>query len=300
MIEIADMMKHKPGTGCSGNETCRSLCPMKCNACRYEKERYPARFHKEELEANQSPKAMNRRTHHIVFLFDGSLRIRCKTKEEYSLTAGQCILLSREKGAVLTACEPSLIVWLDFSNRIVFGCQDYLNRLSGSGHLPGSPPILPIDPMLSELVKDMPLIDSPCYHLLKEHELFMVMRFRYGQKELSVFFRSILCPAHDLRAFVLSHYREVQGVEDFARKANLSESTFIRRFREEFGMTVHQWLMKQREKDLHRMIKGGERNTKKLADGIGMSGTAGLYQFCRKRFGCPVTELLNRYSDDNQ
>lgn len=300
MTDFSDTMKHIPGSGCPGTEMCKACCPVKCSSCRYEKERYPARFHRKELENNSALKEMDRRAHHIVFVLEGALHVHCKTKENYSVSASQCIFLRRETTPALIASEPSRIVWLDFSNRIVFGCQDYLNRLSLSDHTVCSPPVLTIDPLLGEMIERMPLICSPCYHLLKEHELFMIMRLRYSQEELALFFRSILRPVHDLRAFVLSNYRDAHGVEDFARKANLSASTFIRRFREVFGVTVHQWLMKQREKDLCRMIANGERDVKKLAQGIGLSGSAGLYQFCRKRFGCPITELMSRHSPDNQ
>ena len=62
-------------------------------------------------------------------------------------------------------------------------------------------------------------------------------------------------------------------------------------------MTIHQWMMKQKEKDLCELIRSGKRDAKEIATQLKMENSACLYQFCRKHFGCPISELIVRLSD---
>lgn len=294
-------MKHFPKPLPRTPGPCRPSCPIKCAVCRYDKTVYPARFRLAELENDQTLNPLAGNANHVIFVLEGALHVHTRTKDNYRLSTGQCIFLARETEPVVSAVTPSRVVWLDFTNRIILCRQDCLNHIEiGKSPSALSLPILHIDPVMHRMLDGMHLIDSPCYHLLKQYDLFLVMRDRYTEEELSSFFRQILRPAYDMEAFMLSCYREVQSVGEFAQKANLSESTFVRRFRNVFGMTVHQWMMKQREKDLCNMVSNGERDTNKLAKGIGLVDQTGLYQFCRRRFGCSITEFMNKYTTNNR
>lgn len=289
-------MKHDSVTQQCTSNPWRSTCPVKCPVCRYDRSGFPARFHLLQLEQDKSLAGIDNNCNHIIFLLQGELNICSGTGNNYYLTAGHCIFLSRESEPLITASSPASVVWLDFSNRLVLCNMDCLDSITAVGVTTDTPtPVLPIDALLMQMIGGMPMIDTPCYHLLKEYDLFMIMRDRYSEQELSLFFRDILRPARDMRAFVMSNYRKAQSVKNLAWRANLSESTFIRRFRETFGMSVHQWMMKQKERDLCDLIANGERDTNKLAEGIGLENQAGLYQFCRRRFGCSVTEIIKRY-----
>lgn len=275
---------------------CRSSCPVKCPVCHHDRSGFPARFNRGELGQGKILTGMEDNSNHIIFVFEGELGISSRMGDNYRLTAGHCMFLSRESEPVIRAVSTATVMWLDFSNRPVLCRHDCLDSITAGvaiNHI--HIPVLPIDPVLMQIIKEMPMIDSPCYHLLKEYDLFMIMRERYSERELALFFKDILRPARDMRAFVMSNYRQAKSIKDFAWRANLSESTFVRRFREVFGMSVHQWMMKQKEKDLCEMIANGERDTNKLAEGIGLGNQASLYQFCRRRFGCSVTEIIKRY-----
>ena len=221
--------------------------------------------------------------------------------ENHYLNSGQCIFINSRETPDITAHTSSEIIWLDFSNRVILNHLDTLSMLVSLGcSCRESIPVLPLHPRIKKMLDDLYLFDSPCHHLLKQYELFMNMTYIYTKEELAVFFQSILRPADDLRAFVISNYRNMGGVEDFARHARMSKSCFIRKFRDAFGMTIHQWTVKQKEKDLCEMIRSGKRDVKEIAKGLGMENPASLYQFCRKHFGCPISELIARLSDKEQ
>lgn len=276
-------------------------CPVKCPTCHYNDKVYPARWNHAMLSAGQSLSGMMRNANHILFLAKGTLHVRTPKNEDYYLNGGQCMFFTGKENPCITVLAASEIIWLDFSNRVIFNHRDTLATIISLGcSRRETMPVLPIHPRIKTLLDDLCLFDSPCHHLLKQYDLLMNMAYTYTNEELAGFFQPILRPADDLRAFVISNYRNMEGVEDFARHAKMSKSCFIRKFRNAFGMTIHQWMMKQKEKDLCEMICCGKRDVKEIATQLRMDNPACLYQFCRKHFGCPMSELVARLSDKSQ
>lgn len=276
-------------------------CPVRCPACHYDDKIFPARWNRAELKTNQFFSEMIRSSNHILFLMKGTLHVRTLNNDNHYLTAGQCMFFARKETPEIEALASSEVIWLDFSNRIILYHLDTLSTLVSSGcSCRGGMPVLPLHPQIKKLLQDMHLLESPCYHLLKQYDLFIWMTCVYTKKELAGFFQSILRPVDDLKAFVISNYKNMEGVEDFASHAKMSRSCFIRKFREAFGMTIHQWMVKQKKKDLCAMIRNGQQDTKAIALRLGMNNPACLYQFCRKHFGCTISELMADLSKNNQ
>lgn len=274
-------------------ETHASSCPVKCLRCRYDQTHPPVSWREVRPQPDEPFETADTHTHRIVFVMEGAVAVRTAEGEAFDLSPDQCIFLARIKRYTLTATAPSRLVLLDFTNRVVLCNRDCLSRLStGCNASEPSGPVLGIHPFLRQMVDHIARVDIPCYHLLKEHELFIMMRCLYTEQRLAAFFGPILRPDNDLQAFVMSCYRQVQGVDDFARMAHMSERTFRRKFSDTFGQTVHRWLVQQRGKDLLGMIANGERDTKRLAGAIGLTDQAALYQFCRRHFKCSVTRLI--------
>lgn len=296
---MAEMMKHDNlVTPKTGREN-RVSCPVNCPVCRYEGNLYPARFHVCQLQREAELSGMERKANHIVFLLEGTLHIRTGESEHHYLNSGQCMFLPRTQRPDIRAIAPSRVVWLDFSNRLVLGGHDALASAaasasaSASGH-PEGIPILPVVPLIRQMLTGMLGMEMPCYHMLKQYELFFLMKASYADRELACFFNAILRPIHDFRAFVESNYANSDTLEDIAGKANLSKSYFIKRFKESFGISVHQWLVKQKEEQLKKMLAAGKYDTEEMARRLGLKSQKGLYQFCRQRFHCSMTELKER------
>lgn len=273
----------------------RVSCPVNCPVCRYEGELYPARFHTCELPTEAELSGMERKANHIVFLLEGTLHIRTGESEHHYLNSGQCMFLPRTQRPDIRAIAPSRVVWLDFSNRLVLGGHDALASAAASASgRPEGIPILPVVPLIRQMLTGMQSMEMPCYHMLKQYELFFLMKASYADRELACFFNAILRPIHDFRAFVESNYANTDTLEDIAGKANLSKSYFIKRFKESFGISVHQWLVKQKEEQFKKMLAAGKYDTEEMARRLGLKSQKGLYQFCRQRFRCSMTELKER------
>ena len=204
-----------------------TFCPVGCPVCRYDGGLYPARFHSVELPGNADLLGMERKANHIVFLLEGTLHIHIEGNEHHYLNSGQCMFLPRTQYPDIRAIAPSRVVWLDFSNRIVLGGQDALASTVLSGIHPAEGiPILSVTPQIERLLTEVQALEIPCYHMLKQYELFFLMKAFYADGELGCFFNAVLRPIHDFRAFVESNYANDDTLEDIARKTNLEQELF--------------------------------------------------------------------------
>lgn len=88
------------------------------------------------------------------------------------------------------------------------------------------------------------------YHQIKREELFMYLRAGYTKEELAMFFSPVIGKDLDFKDFVLSHYKQIFDVKEFAEKANMSQSTFNRRFKESFNDTALQWLLARKSESI--------------------------------------------------
>jgi AraC-like DNA-binding protein len=287
------VLKKQPSGSGSGRPDSR--CPIHCSPCDFENDVYPARFSELTLLQDGGIETLKKSHHHILFLLEGTLQIRLMGDISL-LPAGQALFLARNTLAEIRAVEPSHAIVLAFSNRVVLGKYDWLAYIAAR-HRPRVQeliPMLKLDRMTIDMLRSIVPMWSPCYHVLKQYDLFMNLANSYRESELARFFHPILRASDDFEAFMLHNYTNGDSLEDIARKASLSKSYFMRRFKEVFGVTAHQWLVRQKKRELVRMISGGQTNTKTMADLLGFSNPAGLYQFCRKHFGCSITALMGR------
>lgn len=274
-------------------------CPVNCPVCHHDGHVFPARFRRISLPASGMIDRITNKSNHVLFLLDGAVHI-CQGRDNIYLQSGQCMFLARNGTPEIQATKPSDVIWLDFSNRITLGGHDCLTQVASEA---GSTadcglPILEMNPAVTALLDGLQTMDSPCWHILKEYELFITMASTYFREELASFFASILHAGDDFRSFVRNNYKEGDSLEDIARKANLSTNYFAQRFKQNFGMTPHRWLMKQKARKLLQMVASGCTETKVIVEKLGFKNLTGLYLFCRRNLGCTFTELTQKAPDD--
>lgn len=274
-------------------------CPVDCPVCHHKGTVYPAQFRRIALPVSGT---MNNRitnkANHVLFLLRGAVLV-CQGCDNIYLQAGQCMFFSRTTSPEIRATKPSDIVWLDFSNRITLGGHDCLSQVASRGASAAdyNLPILDMSDSVATLLEGLQTMDSPCWHMLKEYELFFTMMSGYSREELARFFASILHAGDDFRTFVINNYKKEDTLESIAQKANLSKNYFAQRFKQTFGMTPHQWLMKQKAQKLVQMAAAGCTDTKVVVEKLGFKNLTGLYLFCRRNLGCTFTELTQKSAE---
>lgn len=135
------------------------------------------------------------------------------------------------------------------------------------------------------------------YHLLKRNELFLYLRAFYDKRELAEFFYPINSIKSGFREFVIASYHDVKDVKQFAENANMSLSTFNRKFKEEFGEPASTWLKQRKAEMICQDIRMSDLSLSEIADKYEFSSPAYLVTFCKQNFHKTPGELRASLSD---
>lgn len=122
------------------------------------------------------------------------------------------------------------------------------------------------------------------------------MRYFYGDTGLGNFLRDVVRPKDDFRMFVLSTYRQAEHITELAQMANMSESSFIRRFRDTFHEPYHSWRVKQKVADIEQAVRDGIRDNDELVRMFRFKSYLAFYRFCQRYLHCSPSALKIKYS----
>lgn len=275
-------------------------CPAGCRQCSYDKDRFSVRFSLATLLSQQSLPQSSYRAHRILFLFSGSLSAHFEAGTRLDLYAGQCVFLARTANVTVQAHADSNMILLDFNNRLIFCHRDLLQTMAAKRDVSAEcPPVMHIHEKLQVFFQTLrPVLEArqlqnPCYHIVKEHELFLLMWHFYGETCLGCFFREILRPRDDFRLFVQNSYLKADDVAGLARMANMSERTFARRFKETFDESYHSWRVKQKAEDIRQAIRDGVLETEELIRLFSFPSYRAFYNFCLRHIGTTPKGLID-------
>lgn len=134
-------------------------------------------------------------------------------------------------------------------------------------------------------------IHCSIFHELKRKELFFLLRAFYSDGELISFFFPVIGQNSDFKLFILNNYLKVANINDFAKLACCSLSTFNRKFKENFDVTAYQWLLNQRAKYIYNEIVYNPSSFQEIAFENGFSSQAHFNHFCKSFYGKTPGEI---------
>lgn len=230
---------------------------------------------------------------YILFLLSGKLVMVGDSCRQGSMEGGQMMLKYKstdlyahaEKGGRLLMCH--LSTDLNLCNRFTF--QQLAQFVRAGNAVPGCctetihPRIMPFLVHLASCLEDG--VGCKHYHRMKREELLIYLRVYYTKEALACFFRPLVGEDIDFKEFVLTNYKAMRNVTEFAGKANLSLSTFNRRFKETFHIQAQKWLIARRSESILRDIVMTQLSFAEIAEKYRLSSTAYLNTFCRKYYG---------------
>ena len=129
------------------------------------------------------------------------------------------------------------------------------------------------------------------YHQLKLQDLFLLLRAYYSKVDLAKMFMPVLGVDNDFRSFVLQHYRQFADIKQLSELANMSPSTFQRKFKQTFKKPVNEWLLERKCELIIREIKTSPKTINEISDEYGFSSVQYFSNFCKRQFGKNPTEL---------
>ena len=148
-----------------------------------------------------------------------------------------------------------------------------------------------------------------CLHLLRKRcgagaasatAGYMVMPgYRHGAQAQRLAHQLADSPAADLFRntldWALANLRERHTVEQLAARACMSERTFTRRFRQETGASVHQWLLDQRLMTVQRQLELTDNTVEVIAGLAGFGSSSALRKQFQKQIGASPTAYRKQY-----
>ena len=87
------------------------------------------------------------------------------------------------------------------------------------------------------------------------------------------------------RQWALHHLGQPLTLQRLAQHAHMSTRTFVRRFRDETGMTPRQWLIGQRLNRARHLLEASDLPVEQIATEIGFATAASLRQHMSAEFG---------------
>ncbi len=99
---------------------------------------------------------------------------------------------------------------------------------------------------------------------------------------------------HASATWLKSNLEHAVTVSDVARTVAMSERNFLRRFRQQIGMTPSEYLLRARLEKTCHLLAESQLPVDKIARRCGMSDGTRLAKIFRKRFGMPPTEYRLR------
>lgn len=235
----------------------------------------------------------------LVFLLEGNIEIDYGIGQKLRLNAGNIFLLTKNCEINITAIgNKARILLCKFTSEIKMCSKYSLKQLEKYIPHDTEPNLyyLPFDQRIKTFV-DLTVmalsegLNCTHYHQLKRDELFIYLRAGYTKEELALFFYPIICQDIDFKDFVLTHYKNIYDVKEFAKKANMSQSTFNRRFKEAFNDTALKWLLARKSEGILNDILKSELTFAEISEKYHFSSPAYFATFCKKHYGKTAAEL---------
>ncbi len=234
----------------------------------------------------------------LVILLQGDIEIRYEIDKYFTPQLGYMFLLPKNKQITTFARKATPLLLCSFTNDLKLCSRFSIQQLSHfiSESACQNPYCLKLDIRLQSffsLLVDCLKEGLGCihYHQIKRDELFLYLRAGYTKEELALFFYPVLGQNLEFKDFVLMNSRKIFDVKDFALQANMSQSTFNRRFKETFNETAKNWLLLRKQEFVKRDIALSNLSFSEIAEKYKFSSTSYLDTFCKKYFGKTPKEI---------
>lgn len=234
----------------------------------------------------------------LVILLQGDIEIRYEIDKYFTPQLGYMFLLPKNKQITTFARKATTLLLCSFTNDLKLYSRFSIQQLSHfiSESTCQNPYCLKLDIRLQSffsLLVDCLKEGLGCihYHQIKRDELFLYLRAGYTKEELALFFYPVLGQNLEFKDFVLMNSRKIFDVKSFALQANMSLSTFNRRFKETFNETAKNWLLLRKQEFVKRDVALSNLSFSEIAEKYKFSSTSYLDTFCKKYFGKTPKEI---------
>lgn len=243
---------------------------------------------------------------YLLFVLEGECVINCNQFRNRLFRAGTIVLLPKKSMVTIKARAGTRLLALSFDvplnmcdkfilQSLASICEDIDYNFQPLDIRHPLPPFLEI---VTYCLRNK--MDCGHFHTLLEQELFFLLRGFYKKEELALLFYPIISVKLSFKDFVIDNYLKVSNVNELISLSNMGRSKFYGKFKEAFGMSAKQWLLKQQDIHIINKIVSSEATVGELMEEFKFESQAHFTHYCKQRFKCTPRELLIKYQAVNQ
>jgi AraC-like DNA-binding protein len=136
-------------------------------------------------------------------------------------------------------------------------------------------------------------IDCEHLHEIKQKEFFLVLRRCYSKEEITTLLHPIV-GISDFKTFILRNYQKVENVAELVDMSGMGRTAFDNKFREIFGLSTHQWMLKRIASQIQYKIMEPDITIKDIMTEFKFNSATHFNRFCKQQFNCTPGEMLKR------
>jgi AraC-like DNA-binding protein len=248
--------------------------------------------------------ALDKNYNHLLFLLEGEIVISCN---EYvkPMHVGEFVLICMASDFKAKASSASKILTVSFEQFFSLGDVEYKNEIINltsavSYDFIPLPIRSPLDKFMDNLEKYLNMgINMPYMHELKLEELAIIMRETYAKEDMALLFYPLVGRQPDFRIRILRNYRKVKNIDDLATLMGMEKRTFSYYFKEEFGMSPYQWMLKQKAKHIQFCLIESRQSIPEIWKAYGFIYASHFNLFCKKHLHTTPKKIKLQYQPFN-
>jgi AraC-like DNA-binding protein len=237
---------------------------------------------------------------HILFILGGDIYISCNEFTRRIIRRNEFVFVPIAADVIGVATSACRVMFFSFHTCHDFFPSAYLKSLinsaaSGKHTFPALRINKPLDTFFDTLIHYLERgINSPVLHEIKHKEFFTILQSFYKPKKVAEFLHPIIGKSPEFRGKILSIYRKVETIDDFATLMNSNPKLFSREFRDEFGLSPYQWLLNQKAKHVHFSLAESDKDLSVIRQEHGFKFSGHFTRFCKNQFNCTPLQLRKK------
>ncbi|MDR2498932.1 MAG: AraC family transcriptional regulator [Tannerellaceae bacterium] len=255
-------------------------------------------FNLRHEKKNASIQTKDKHLNHLLFILEGEMNISYHEFRNHLCKTGEMVFIPRDSPAYIDAYTDVNYLLLSFNNQFVIkdeigwnDLQEFENERDVFHKLDIRSPLS--DVLDSIVYYQQHRIYNPNLNLVKQKELFLVMKVFYSRQEIARFLKPMIKQDTDFKAYVINHYKETKNVEELAAMCNLSPRAFIRKFKIHFNDSPYRWILRQKANYIRLLLADKKIPMISIIQEYGFSSPAHFTTYCKKQFGETPSALRN-------
>jgi AraC-like DNA-binding protein len=253
-----------------------------------------------ETDENTQIDFQNKELHHLVFILEGNATVTCNEFRNQTFSENEFVFFPKLSNSSITTNTRCKIVVFSFltlkSTCEKQAFQSYWKLFPNLSYnfepLSFKCPLSDFFDLLTLYLQNN--INSPQLHEIKHQELFLILNSQYPKADLARFFYPIIGKSFDFRSLVMDNYLKIHHIDELARLSGMGRTNFDNKFKEEFGISPHQWILKQKAKHIRHSLSEPDATFSDVMRKYNFNSATHFTRFCKQQFGCTPTELVRQ------